>query len=114
MNIKNGDYIRITKVKSLNDISENNTYTQTLLNEPWWCEGYLNTEIKLDEKLRVLRLRNYNYPSGKLGIFETTEILSYQLIDNQYIINTQNSIYCLEKVNSPKTQADKLIFSEKS
>ena len=114
--MKRGDFVKITKLDSLNDISKNNYYTQTTLpDEFWWCEGFLDSDIKVGEKLFLTRIANYNYPNGRLGNFLTTIFVK---IDNNKIY-TQNSIYQVDKKEYNRNKytnfniTDELTSSEK-
>lgn len=92
-----GKTVRVTKLSSLNEISESNDHTLTLPGESWWCEGVV---ASFGECLWLLRTRNYNYPNGRDGIFYTSEIKELIKEDNQIILITQNSKYSITEAQT--------------
>lgn len=88
-----GKYVRVTKLESLNDLSRENPHTETAMNEPWWCEGWVEL---FSEILYIFRYRNYNYPNGQYGYFHTSTIQNVEQKDNGLIVETRNSKYFVE------------------
>lgn len=99
-----GKYVRVTKLESLNDLSRENPYTETIMNESWWCEGYVEL---FSEILYIFRIRNYNYPNGQYGYFHTSTIKNVEQKDNSLIIETQNSKYFVELKEEVKMHINK-------
>ena len=84
--MKQQDFIRITKLESLNEFSKNNDHTQTVLDDQWFCEGFLGNDIKLGEQIDLFRIANYNYPTGRLGSFNTSIVEKIEPVDDKNCI----------------------------
>jgi hypothetical protein len=94
-----GEYVRVTKFKSLNEKSAQNFHTKTIDDQNWWCEGeveYFNLFLQL------FRFRNYNHPTFSPGFFYTSNIEEIEEMDGYIVLTTKNSKYKVEKVEKPK------------
>ena len=96
--MKYNQFIRLTKLESLNEFSKINNSTWVFdSKDNWFCEGYLASDVKVNEQLTMIRIANYDNPQGKLGTFNTSTIQKIDNIDEKtFKLFTLNSIYFLE------------------
>ena len=83
---------KITKIESLNEQSK-----QSEIHNDYWTLGHLMEEVKVGSPIFLARIANSNYPSGRSGVFSTSEVVEYK--DN--IATTKNSKYKIEKLVWP-------------
>jgi len=89
--MKKDTYVRITKVAEKNPNSNGVTVK-------YWVEGILIRDITVGDHIKMWRMRNINYPTGRAGVFNTSVVISIE----GNLVETENSTYRITKRSIPE------------